>query len=311
MTQTFYDLLGVPEDASTAEIEAAYRERLKETHPDVSDAADAGSITKRLIEARDVLTDDDERDRYDRLGHEAYLGGDTDTAETGPANDSSVAEAAREAGYARQDGTAGSRATNRRGQDPHERARERVNRERRARERVSGERSSRTATDTTSSAASGGGTTRGRGSPTDGGWARGTTATSGDDSERAWNTSATYTVSESAERDSHRSLIPSGRSLTLLGISFALYPVLLFSTLLPAFPLFVNVLLGACTLMMIGYLQSTPDVAVLVFGGWSMLTPILLLGVGVGLASLVGIVALCGTWLPFGFSVLTRSVVGH
>jgi hypothetical protein len=185
-----------------------------------------------------------------------------------------------------------------------------VNRERRARERVRGDRSSRTKSHEGTSGRSGR-SAAGRGSPTDSGWARGSTATPGDDSERAWNTSAAYTVSEPAERDTVRSLIPSGRSLTLLGISFSLYPVLLFSSLLPAFPLVVNVLLGACTLLMIGYLQSTPDVAVLVFGGWSLLTPVLLLASGVGLTSLVGIVALCGTWLPLGFSVLTRSVVGH
>ncbi|MEF8974479.1 MAG: DnaJ domain-containing protein, partial [Haloarcula sp.] len=96
MTETFYEVLGVPTDASTAAIEAAYRERLKETHPDVSDAADAGEATQRLIEARDVLTDEAERARYDRLGHDAYVAGERDTADDGG---SDAAEAARRAGY--------------------------------------------------------------------------------------------------------------------------------------------------------------------------------------------------------------------
>ena len=57
MTRTYYDLLGVSPEASAEAVERAYRERLKETHPDVSDAADARDRTRRLIEARDVLTD--------------------------------------------------------------------------------------------------------------------------------------------------------------------------------------------------------------------------------------------------------------
>lgn len=73
MGSEYYERLGVASDASTAEIAAAYRERLKETHPDVSDASDAGERTKRLIEAKEVLTDETERARYDRLGHDRYV----------------------------------------------------------------------------------------------------------------------------------------------------------------------------------------------------------------------------------------------
>ena len=73
MGTQYYDLLGVSPDASTAEIAAAYRERLKETHPDISDASDAGERTKRLIEAKEALTDETERARYDRLGHDRYV----------------------------------------------------------------------------------------------------------------------------------------------------------------------------------------------------------------------------------------------
>ncbi|WP_459193976.1 J domain-containing protein [Halosimplex sp. J119] len=74
MTETFYDLLGVADDANTEEIESAYREAIKQVHPDVSDDVDAGERTKRLNKAKRVLTDEDERARYDRLGHEAYTG---------------------------------------------------------------------------------------------------------------------------------------------------------------------------------------------------------------------------------------------
>ncbi|ERH09976.1 MAG: DnaJ-class molecular chaperone with C-terminal Zn finger domain protein [halophilic archaeon J07HX64] len=73
MGDQYYDLLGVSSDASTAEIASAYRERLKETHPDVNDASDAGEQTKRLIEAKEVLIDETRRARYDQLGHERYV----------------------------------------------------------------------------------------------------------------------------------------------------------------------------------------------------------------------------------------------
>ncbi len=73
MGDEYYERLGVASDASAEEIAAAYRERLKETHPDVSDASDAKERTKQLIEAKEVLTDETERMRYDRLGHERYV----------------------------------------------------------------------------------------------------------------------------------------------------------------------------------------------------------------------------------------------
>lgn len=71
--ETFYDAIGVSERASDDDVHRAFRERAKATHPDVSDSRDARRRFKRLKTARDVLTDETERARYDRLGHAAYL----------------------------------------------------------------------------------------------------------------------------------------------------------------------------------------------------------------------------------------------
>lgn len=73
MGDTFYSILGVDTDAESDDIQEAYREHVKESHPDVSDDPDASSTFKRVTTARDVLVDDAERRRYDRLGHEQYV----------------------------------------------------------------------------------------------------------------------------------------------------------------------------------------------------------------------------------------------
>lgn len=69
---TLYGALGVEPDADEAAIVHAYRERVKRHHPDVTDSPDARDQFQRLTAAKEVLTDADERARYDRLGHEAY-----------------------------------------------------------------------------------------------------------------------------------------------------------------------------------------------------------------------------------------------
>lgn len=73
MGETFYSALDVRPDADTAAIRRAYRDLVKTHHPDVSDDPGASETFKRLTTARDVLVDPEERDRYDRLGHESYV----------------------------------------------------------------------------------------------------------------------------------------------------------------------------------------------------------------------------------------------
>ena len=73
MSEDFYDILGVSRDASEEEIEQAYREAVREYHPDVSDAPDAEEKFKKAKKAKEVLTDEQKRERYDQLGHDRFV----------------------------------------------------------------------------------------------------------------------------------------------------------------------------------------------------------------------------------------------
>ena len=65
MTVDLYATLGVPRGASKQDVRAAYRARSKGAHPDRG-----GTVEKfrQLVLARDVLSDDARRERYDRTG---------------------------------------------------------------------------------------------------------------------------------------------------------------------------------------------------------------------------------------------------
>ena len=66
MTDSYYEILGVDQDASDEEIQSAFREKVKETHPDHNDAEDAGDRLQRVREARDTLLNAESRRQYDR-----------------------------------------------------------------------------------------------------------------------------------------------------------------------------------------------------------------------------------------------------
>ena len=66
----YYEMLGVPRDASEEDIRSAYRKLAREYHPDVNKDPDAEDRFKEISEAYEVLRDPEKRERYDRLGAE-------------------------------------------------------------------------------------------------------------------------------------------------------------------------------------------------------------------------------------------------
>ena len=69
MSEDYYKILGVPRNASQAEIQKAYRELARKYHPDLHpEDKDAKKKFQRLQEAFDVLNDPEKREMYDRYG---------------------------------------------------------------------------------------------------------------------------------------------------------------------------------------------------------------------------------------------------
>jgi curved DNA-binding protein len=64
----FYEILGVPRDASKEEIQRAYRKLARQWHPDLNKSPEATERFKDITEAYDVLSDPDTRRRYDAFG---------------------------------------------------------------------------------------------------------------------------------------------------------------------------------------------------------------------------------------------------
>ena len=293
---TYYDLLGVSPEASVEEIERAYRERLKETHPDVSDAADAGDRTRRLIEARDVLTDAGERARYDHLGHEAYVEReDTDTQWAGRAEGQpNAGETATD--WRGGNSTSGGGSWSRRSGS------------------VRGSRGAATDSQAGHRGNGGpGGTDNGRGAGRRGrrrarehvgtpSWSGHREARAG--AARAWNPDSPYAVHRTDDGTHGSRLSPVGPSLVLLAATVLTYPVLVAGVLFPGFPLLARVLVGACALGVVAYLQSAPAVGMVVFGTWFVLGPAVLVALGVPLVSVPGAVVAVATGVPLGLSVL-------
>ncbi len=66
----YYSILGVPRDATPAQIKDAFRKLALEFHPDRNKSPDAERRFKEISEAYAVLSDDEKRRQYDAYGRE-------------------------------------------------------------------------------------------------------------------------------------------------------------------------------------------------------------------------------------------------
>lgn len=75
MSKDYYEILGVPRDASAEQIKKAYRRQAMKVHPDVATGEDAAEEFKALSEAYEVLSDPNKRAVFDRGGDPMAGGG--------------------------------------------------------------------------------------------------------------------------------------------------------------------------------------------------------------------------------------------
>src|SRR3954454_22936099 len=72
----YYDIIGVKKTATADEIKKAYRALAKKFHPEKNKGnKEAENKFKEISEAYAVLSDKEKREQYDRLGREAFSGG--------------------------------------------------------------------------------------------------------------------------------------------------------------------------------------------------------------------------------------------
>lgn len=64
MSQTHYDLLGVPPDADQAQIRSAFRRAMRRHHPDMADGQGDPEMATKVTAAYEVLSDEARRAEY-------------------------------------------------------------------------------------------------------------------------------------------------------------------------------------------------------------------------------------------------------
>ncbi len=71
-SESYYDVLGLPRNATETDIKKAYRNLAKKYHPDVCKDEGAEEKFKSINEAYDVLSDETKRRQYDQIGHDNF-----------------------------------------------------------------------------------------------------------------------------------------------------------------------------------------------------------------------------------------------
>lgn len=82
MIKDYYKTLGVPPDASLADIKQAYRQLAHKYHPDKNKASNAVAIFIEITEAYEILRDGEKRAAYDTLYNRYKSQGATSLKET-------------------------------------------------------------------------------------------------------------------------------------------------------------------------------------------------------------------------------------
>ncbi|KAL7126080.1 hypothetical protein ABFS83_14G161800 [Erythranthe nasuta] len=73
LSRDYYEVLGVSKNATASEIKQSYYGVAKKLHPDINkDDPDAEKKFQEVQKAYEILKDDEKRQQYDQIGHEAF-----------------------------------------------------------------------------------------------------------------------------------------------------------------------------------------------------------------------------------------------
>jgi len=90
----YYEILGVPRNASQEEIKRAFRKLARKYHPDINKDPAAQEKFKEINEAYQILSDPEKRRLYDTYGHAAFEG--SNQSQTQPQDIPSIDDLLRE-----------------------------------------------------------------------------------------------------------------------------------------------------------------------------------------------------------------------